>query len=498
MIIVDDDMATKLPAGVKGNILVRGPPCFGGYENDAQANKESFFTIEGQEGWFNTGDMGSLDAAGYLFISGRSKEIINRGGETISPFEIEEAVLQHPLVKETLAFSAPHAEYQESIGVVVVTHPTKPRIDLPSLHKFVEDKLHRSKWPQLIVFMSALPKNAAGKILRIRLGERLQLAAVDEESAPARRLHSATCPPVGTPLSQPIECTQVVVDFSSTEEFLRHLPKVTNAAVIAVDLPGRQDACVAFVSTASLSGAASDQAEVLLKECQENLHQYLAPVVIHILPSLPTQSVSPAVDREALQKIALRLYAEKSIVLPRNAIETQLEAIWRAQLGAASSVSVATSFFDLGGDSLKAGQLVAVMRKKMRVQLSVADLFTASTIEKMAHKIATLKTLGSPSPNPQSARQASGSTTDPALPGAAGLYATSEHMSFFSNTSFACLVVQALPIAVVYPISRLLVWYLFASLWVGLMKFGHRRFETLVAAMLITRLLAGVIGPLTG
>lgn len=86
----------------------------GGYENNGSANDESFFTVDGQDGWFSTGDMGHLDESGYLFISGRSKEIINRGGETISPFEIEEAVIQHACVKETLAFSAPHQEYQVS------------------------------------------------------------------------------------------------------------------------------------------------------------------------------------------------------------------------------------------------------------------------------------------------------------------------------------------------------------------------------------------------
>ena len=140
----------------------------GGYENNFAANDESFFEINGLKGWFNTGDMGSLDDEGYLFISGRSKEIINRGGETISPFEIEEAIQQHPSVKETLAFSAPHEQYQETVGCVIVTRPGLPRVDLPTLHQFLEDKLHRSKWPYVIVYSDGLPKNAANKILRIR------------------------------------------------------------------------------------------------------------------------------------------------------------------------------------------------------------------------------------------------------------------------------------------------------------------------------------------
>eukprot|EP01031_Cornospumella_fuschlensis_P038872 gene38872-47283_t len=108
ILIVDDDLR-PLPVGEKGNIFVRGPPCFGGYENNGAANEESFFTVAGNgAGWFNTGDCGSVDSKGYLFITGRSKEIINRGGETISPFEIEEAIVQHPYVKEVIAFSAPH------------------------------------------------------------------------------------------------------------------------------------------------------------------------------------------------------------------------------------------------------------------------------------------------------------------------------------------------------------------------------------------------------
>lgn len=79
--------------------------------------------------------MGTLDGEGYLFISGRSKEIINRGGETISPFEIEESVVQYPTVKETLAFSAPHKQFQETVGVIIVTKPGMGRVDLPELHR---------------------------------------------------------------------------------------------------------------------------------------------------------------------------------------------------------------------------------------------------------------------------------------------------------------------------------------------------------------------------
>lgn len=98
-------------------------------------------------------------------------QVINRGGETISPFEIEEACQGHPYIKEVLCFSAPNAQYQESIGVVIVKQNNKPRVDLNTLHAYLENRLHRSKWPQVIIFSDkGLPKNATGKCIVNALG----------------------------------------------------------------------------------------------------------------------------------------------------------------------------------------------------------------------------------------------------------------------------------------------------------------------------------------
>lgn len=91
-----------------------------------------------------------MDKDGFLFISGRSKEIINKGGEIISPFEIEEVIIQHPFVNQTIAFSAPHAVYQETVGIIIVPEIKMPRIDIPNIHKYLDGKIHRSKWPQVI------------------------------------------------------------------------------------------------------------------------------------------------------------------------------------------------------------------------------------------------------------------------------------------------------------------------------------------------------------
>lgn len=248
-VIIASDELKKLAPGETGNIMLRGPPCFGGYENNSTATDESFWTVDGDPGWFNTGDVGYLDEQGYLFISGRSKEIINRGGETISPFEIEEAVVQHPWIKETLAFSAPHEEYQETIGIVVVTRPGHPRVDLNVLHKYLEDKLHRSKWPQAIIYMNALPKNTANKVLRIKLSDRLKLPNVDEEIPTVMRLWEADCPPVGTALTVPIPMKRVSIDPTPAVQLLKNAHKdIASLVIFMMDLPTRAGTFVAVVS----------------------------------------------------------------------------------------------------------------------------------------------------------------------------------------------------------------------------------------------------------
>lgn len=530
VIIVDDSMVTRVVAGVKGNIFVKGAPCFGGYENNGTANEESFFTVDGDPGWFNTGDMGHLDANNYLFISGRSKEIINRGGETISPFEIEEAIIQHPLVKETIAFSAPHKEYQETVGAVIVTEPGKARVDLPTLHKYLEDKLHRSKWPQLIVYMEALPKNAAGKVLRIRLAERLKLKDIDEDSSPLTRIFEAKCPKVGVALTEPIELQSVNTAVTATKKLISDSGKVKKSVVIRVDLPFQSDSIVAFISPSGLHTLDTNMKTVgddsligehviteLMDLCAEKLHCYLRPLSIYILPS-DSNLLDSGEDSEALKAYALRLFTEQNTVKPRNNTELQLEAIWREQLGAKSVLSVTASFFSLGGDSLKAGKLVAAMRKKLDVQLSVADLFTAPTIEGMAHKVLLLKTIGSPRTTSGRASKHTPKGRGKASKAAGGAgflyqsapqdeeegeeeedkYASTEYQSPFSNTSFSCLFVQALPLVVIYPIRRIIIWFLIAGPWVEFMRQGLGRFTSLVLAMIAMRVVLAILAPLAG
>lgn len=349
-----------------------------------------------------------MDSRGYLFISGRSKEIINRGGETISPFEIEEALQQHPLIREVLAFSAPHDQFQETVGVwlVMKDEAASTRLDLPTLHSFLQTRLHRSKWPQVLVYASNVPKNAANKVLRIRLGERLQLSAVDEESAPSSRLFEADCPAVGASLSTPIVSRRIQRDLKETEAVLSRLlseettrKQTVIVRAVTMDLPSQPQAIVACVFEDSSSPPSSSASplftttvlERVQQRAYETLHAYLCPAHLYTLPTALRDA-----PEEELQQEASQCFLQRHVMAPRNAVEVQVERIWRLMLGSPQPLSVTSSFFELGGDSLKAGQVVGAMRQTLRVPLSVADLFTAPTIAQISVKISTSKSIGSP------------------------------------------------------------------------------------------------------
>src|ERR1043166_8389610 len=106
-----DAAGTLLPSGDTGEVSIKGPNVFSGYEGNPEANAESF-----SNGWFRTGDQGILDDQGYLTLVGRIKELINRGGEKISPREIDEALLEHPAVAEACCFGVPDRIYGEAVA----------------------------------------------------------------------------------------------------------------------------------------------------------------------------------------------------------------------------------------------------------------------------------------------------------------------------------------------------------------------------------------------
>ncbi len=156
--------------GEAGEIVIRGPNVTAGYESNPSANAEAFV-----DGWFHTGDQGMLDADGYLSITGRLKEIINRGGEKISPREIDEILLDHAAVAEVIVFGAPHDKLGEEVVAMVVLHEGQPAVER-DLQQFVAARVAAYKVPKKILFVDELPKGATGKLQRIGLAQRIGLS----------------------------------------------------------------------------------------------------------------------------------------------------------------------------------------------------------------------------------------------------------------------------------------------------------------------------------
>ena len=156
-----------LPTGELGEIVIRGRNVTASYENNPDANAKAF-----TDGWFRTGDEGYLDAEGYLRLTGRLKEIINRGGEKVSPLEVDNVLMDHPDVAQVLTFAMPHPKLGEEVAAAVVLREgAEPNEH--SIRDFASTKLAAFKVPRKIVFLPEIPKGATGKLMRIGLAAKL-------------------------------------------------------------------------------------------------------------------------------------------------------------------------------------------------------------------------------------------------------------------------------------------------------------------------------------
>ena len=164
MAVMDDD-GKLLPPGETGEIVIRGVNVTAGYANNPEANATSF-----THGWFRTGDRGRTDDDGYFYISGRSKEMINRGGETITPREIDDALLEHPAVAQAVAFSMPHPSLGEDVAAAVVLHAAGD-VSEQQLRRYAFERLAPVKVPSRIIMVKTIPKGPTGKLQRIGLHE---------------------------------------------------------------------------------------------------------------------------------------------------------------------------------------------------------------------------------------------------------------------------------------------------------------------------------------
>lgn len=176
-----DDAGRELPRGTPGEIVVRGPAVMRGYENDEEANRDAF-----RDGWYRTGDIGSLDDDGYLTVTGRIREMINRGGLKVAPAEVDALLLGHPAVQDAAAVGIAHRTLGEDVVAAVILRPGATA-DADELRQFALARLAPHKVPSRIVFVDAFPRGALGKVQRAVLAESI-----------AQRLHASMLAPRDT------------------------------------------------------------------------------------------------------------------------------------------------------------------------------------------------------------------------------------------------------------------------------------------------------------
>jgi acyl-CoA synthetase (AMP-forming)/AMP-acid ligase II len=157
-VAVMDEAGNLLPPAAPGEVVIRGPNVTGGYHNNPEANAQAF-----TRGWFRTGDRGVLDGDGYLTLIGRIKELINRGGEKISPLEVDAALLAHPAVAEVATFGAPDPKYGEEVHAAVVL---KGDATVDELQAHCRSRLADFKVPKVVYLTKELPRTATGKVQR--------------------------------------------------------------------------------------------------------------------------------------------------------------------------------------------------------------------------------------------------------------------------------------------------------------------------------------------
>jgi acyl-CoA synthetase (AMP-forming)/AMP-acid ligase II/acyl carrier protein len=164
-VAVMGDDGSLLAQGETGEIVVRGPHVFKGYENNPEANQKAF-----ARGWFRTGDVGRFDDEGYLYLTGRLKDIINRGGQKVAPQEVEAVLTAHPAVRDACVFSVFHSRLGEAVAAAVVLKENAA-VQERDLRQFVSSRLIPFKVPQQILFAASIPRNHLGKVQRSAVAE---------------------------------------------------------------------------------------------------------------------------------------------------------------------------------------------------------------------------------------------------------------------------------------------------------------------------------------
>ncbi|KAI0103868.1 hypothetical protein GGR51DRAFT_523727 [Nemania sp. FL0031] len=486
-----DAAYNQIDSFVPGRICLRGSPLFQGYlKPDGSLDRSAF----NSQGWFDTGDIGYLDQDGYLYITGRSKEVINRGGELISPFEVENAIVtvagreDSPIfgrISQALAFSVRHETLQEVVGIVLVTPPGQPRVDLRCLHESLRSSLQSVKWPVVIVYMDDVPKRN-NKVLRVRLGERLNLPCIDDDTPFPDRHHVALCPPPETELSVPIPSNLCrITPHKALQEIEQVLPPTLEIYIEAHPETGVLNAYLAPRSSESNTPEDEDMA-ALKNILFARIDGYLVPHSITSIPTPLPRDQQGYVDAAVLAQLVRAAEASETTTLADSTSQKLARLFAEILQLRPADIPSRTHFFDLGGDSLRAGRLLSAIRAELGVRVPIDYVFKHGSVDELCDYVD--EELSKPR---DVHLHAEGGY---ALPGVGKTY---------SSTNPFLLLLQLIPMLVIYPIRRALPWtfFMYALIYsqgIGTAGSVPGRLFNVVISIVLARLFARFVMPWVG
>ncbi|KAF3771381.1 hypothetical protein M406DRAFT_33731 [Cryphonectria parasitica EP155] len=489
--ILNDQFKAVLSNTV-GRICVRGEPLFSGYLQPDGSIDRSAFT---DDGWFDTGDLGYMDSDGYLYITGRNKEVINRGGELISPMEVENAIIAaalkpssplHERVTQALAFSVQHDVLQEVVGVALVTPSGVPRPDLRLLHSSLKTSLQQVKWPALIVYMSDLPKKN-NKILRIKLAERLSLPQLTDQTIYIARHWEADCPPPDQEVSVPILCKTCKINVNALwKEFSCILPHDCSFCIRMSPKDRTVGVIIAPTDPDRLQLDETFAAHVKSK-LETSLPGYMMPTRIQTLQVALPVDIHGKLDDRALRRYLAQVEASSSGE-NGSSVERRVAKAFSSVLNLnTADIGANANFFDLGGDSLRAGRLLSLLRAEFNSHITIDVIFQHGSVRELADYIGKKISDGECSKAQQSDES----------------FVAQGCEETHSSTRWSLMALQLLPMFVFYPVRRAYQWTIFmvflayTQTWVTT-NYVPGRLLNLSISILVARLVTKAVIPWVG